>query len=163
MDPNLYASPSEISMRMPPERNVWLATVSVSIPVILGRYMLYGEKFELRDERERSGDSDAETIDKFLNYLHKQGKMWVGKTNEINKTITLLSKDKDVSKVEHIINDLTNVLNNVRNKKIKGSFKKLEKELGPYFNLFNALSESVKKEPRPDCHGFCTCERDCDD
>ena len=148
MNTDLYASPEEIKMRMPLKRNVWLGTLTNSIVVILKRYMIDRDSFEL-EETKGLEYGDKEKIDKFLAYLHKQGRMWEGKSYEINETITLLSKDKNISGVEKIINDLTEVLINVKNKKIENPEK-----LIPYFNIFHTFSDVVSRGIQEPCNIF---------
>ena len=138
MNIDLYANPNIILLRTLSFRNVWLGTLSASISTILSKYIIYRDKIEFRETEREYEDKD--NIDMLLDYLHKQGDMWSNKERkerEINETIILLSKDKDISKVEKIVGDLTGVLNNVKNKNIKEPEK-----LRFYSNLFNESSEN---------------------
>ncbi len=151
MNTNLYANPDVIKSRNPSSRNVWLGTLSSAIAVILGKYIICGDKIEFKETSREYGDKD--NIDKLIDYLHKQGEMWINKEGKINETISLLSKDKDVSKVEKIVEDLTEVFNNVKNKSVKNP-----KKLINYMYILDALSDiALKSQTHFSCNNL-----DCD-
>ncbi len=158
MNPNLYADPNMILSRTPSSRNVWLGTLSSSIAVILSKYVV--EFKETGENKRIIGYRDVENIDKFLDYIKEYGKIrkgfgfYTNKEKEINETISLLSKDNDISKIEEIITDLTEVLSNVKNKIIKEP-----RMLIFYSHLFDSLSDIALTNPEnhPSCKNL-----DCD-
>ncbi|GBE19583.1 MAG TPA: hypothetical protein ENG87_04175 [Candidatus Pacearchaeota archaeon] len=152
MNPYLYKTP-----------NLRLATIASPIAVIFGRYAYDEGKFAFEEE-------DLLIIDKFEDFLNAARK-WskVVKSGKYDfspetiqamnayKTLALFSNEpntKNMSKVESLINELSDVLTNVKNKKVKDIGK-----LVPYINLFQRFSDRVKiHNYRPDGHGFCDCD-----
>lgn len=162
MHSRLYDNPYQYDIP-----NIGLATISCSIYRILSSYSYDKEKFKF-EERDISIIFKFED---FLNEARKWPKVMRSSISDfsaetLNSMIackTLLLTPEKINKgnpdeIDNLINDLSNLLKSVKNQEVKNYDK-----LKYYSDWFYTFSNVVKKNPYPDCHGFCTCERGCDE